>query len=208
MLRNDGRVPRPRNETRFLAAFVLAAAGCSAGPSALPLTASPPPAPLSSSVFAGNARAYRFEKGAWVADPAYDYDFIVLESRYSDHREAVKEIHRRNPLYDGWAGPRDQTLFFTIRETPAAGGGRDLAVTSTLGSGTGHEKPGGEGFLLEIAYARSGWFVPFDSIRIRQERPASGRIQETVELYSKKDGHEVPYLKMEEEGLVYLPRGS
>jgi hypothetical protein len=199
-------------DTRRLLFVVLpiavAAAGCGSLQTPLPLVDGPAAVPLSSSAFAGHARAFRFEKGAWVAAPSHDYDFIVLERRFADHRDAVKEIHRRHPSYDGWAGPRDQTLYFSIRQSPSANGGYDLAVTSTLGSGTGHEKPGGAGFLLDLAYAKKGWFVPFDSIRIRQDRSASsGRLRETVELYSKRDGREVPYMKFEEEGLIYRPDG-
>ena len=79
-------------------------------------------------------------------------------------------------------------------------------MESSLGRGTGHEKAGGAGLLLELASDQKGWFVPFDTIRIRQERPAvDGRVEETVELLSKRKGLEVPFMKMEEEGLVYLP---
>ncbi len=201
--------PRSRVPGYGLALAAALTAGCSAGPSALPLTDAPPPVPLSSVVFAGHARAWRFKSGAWVVAPEYDYDFLVLETRYPDHWESVKEIHRRHPKYGGWAGPRDQTLYFSIRKTPAADGGADLVATSTLGNGTGHEKKEGEGVVLELDYAKKGWLVPFDSIRIRQEHPArSGRLRETVELYSKKKGEEVPYMKMEEEGLVYTSPAS
>jgi hypothetical protein len=180
--------------------------GCSSTTSPLPLTDTPPPAPSSSSVFAGHARASRFVQGAWVAAPEYDYDFLVLERRFAGHWEAIKEIHRRHPRYDGRAGPRDQTLYFLVQMSPAPDGGYDLVVEGSLGRGSGHEKAGGGGLVLELAPARKGWFVPFDTIRIRQERPAAeGRIQETVELLSKGKGREVPFMKMEEEGLVYRP---
>ena len=186
-----------------LAAFL---AGCSSTRSPLPLTDSPPVVPSSSSVFVGHARAFRFAEGAWVAAPDHDYDFLVLERRFADHWEAVKEIHRRHPKYDGRAGPRDQTLYFSVRMSPASDGGYDLVVDSSLGRGSGHEKAGSRGLDLEIAYAGKGWFVPFDTIRIRQERPVvNGRIQETVELFSKGKGAEFPFMKMEEEGRVYRP---
>ena len=188
--------------------LVLAAvlAGCSSGRSPLPLTDSPPPVPLSSSVFAGHALAYRFVEKAWVAAPEYDYEFLVLERRFADHWDAIKEVHRRHPKYDGRAGPRDQTLYFLVRMSPAPDGGYDLDIESSMGRGSGHEKAGGGGLVLELASAKKGWFIPFDTIRIRQERPAvEGRIQETVELLSKGKGQEVPFMKMEEEGLVFLP---
>lgn len=190
----------------LLAALLLA--GCASTSSPLPFTEAPPPDSPASSVFAGHARAFRFAKGAWVAAPEYDYDFIVLERRSAGRWETIKEVHRRHPKYDGRAGPRDQTLWFVVRTSPSPDGGSDLAVEGTLGRGSGHEKAGGEGVVLELAYARKGWFVPFDTVRIRQERPvADGRLEETVELFSRKDGREVPFMKMEERGLVYRPVG-
>lgn len=193
---------RPPSILLVLAAFL---AGCSSTTSPLPLTDTPPPVPSSSSVFAGHARAFRFVRGAWVAAPENDYDFLVLERRFADHWEAIKEIHRRAPGYDGRAGPRDQTLYFSVRTSPAPDGGDDLVVESSLGHGSGHEEAGG-GLVLEMTSASKSWFVPFDTIRIRQERPASeGRVEETVELLSQKKGREVPFMKMEEEGLVYRP---
>jgi hypothetical protein len=185
---------------------VLLLAGCSSTSSPLPRTDAPAPVPASSSVFAGHARAFRFVKEAWVASPEYDYDFIVFERRYADRWETIKEIHRRHPKYDGRAGPRDQTVWFLVRTSPASDGGTDLAVEGSLGRGSGHEKAGGGGVELELASARKGWFVPYDTIRIRQKRTAvEGRIEETVEVLSKKAGREVPFMKMEEEGLLYRP---
>ena len=192
---------------RILAA-VLATflAGCASGPSPLPLTDSPPPVPTSSTVFAGHARAFRWVNEAWVADPSHDYDFLVLEKRFGDRWEAVKEIYRRHPKYDGRAGPRVQTLWFAVTMSPAGDGGYDLVATTSEGNGTGHEKAGGGGLSLEIAYARSNLFVPFDTIRIRQDQTsAPGNLTETVTLLKKAKGGEKPFMKMEEEGLVYRP---
>ena len=110
----------------FLLVLAGFLAGCSSTTSPLPLTDTPPPAPSSSSIFAGHARAFRFVQGAWVAAPEYDYDFLVLERRFAGHWEAIKEIHRRHPRYDGRAGPRDQTLYFLVQMSPASDGGYDL----------------------------------------------------------------------------------
>ena len=115
------------------------------------------------------------------------------------------EIHRRHPRYDGSAGPRDQTIYFTVRTSPAADGGLDLVVDGSLGTGKGHEGPGG-GAVIELAAAARGWFVPFDMVRISQSRGgATGRLAETVELFSRRDGKEIPFMMMAEEGIVYLP---
>src|ERR1039457_6343189 len=115
-------------------------------------------------------------------------------------------MHRRHPRYDGLAGPRDQTLYFFVRMSPAPDGGYDLVAEGSLGRGSGHETAGGGGLGLELGSAPEGGFVPCDRLRIGQERPAvEGRVQESVELLSKGKGREVPFMKMEEEGLVYRP---
>jgi hypothetical protein len=189
----------------LLAAVALSLTACASLHSPLPLTDRPPQAPLSSSVFAGHARAARFVAGSWLPVPEHDYDFLVLERRFADRWETVKEIHRRHPRYDGSAGPRDQTLYFTVRTAPAADGGLDLTVDGSLGAGTGHAAPGG-GAVIELAATARGWFVPFDTVRISQDREeAAGRLTETVELFSRRSGAEVPFMRMAEEGLVYRP---
>jgi len=181
--------------------------GCASLHTPLPLTDMPVAAGISSSVFVGHGHAFRFVKGSWVPFPEYDYEFSVLERRLSDHWEGVKEIHRLHPRYDGWAGPRDQTVYFRVRTSPAPDGGLDLKIEGTLGTGQGHENPGG-GIVLELTPAEKGWFVPFDTIRIRQARgTVDGRLEEVVELFSKRNGREVPFMKMQEEGGVYRPVG-
>ncbi len=185
----------------FFSVFPLVA--CSSLHTSLPLTASPPPVPLSSTVFVGYAQASRFADGSWIPVPEYNYEFFLLEKRFADHWEAIKEIHRRDPKYDGRAGPRDQTLYFAVQTSPAADGGLDLKGEGTLGTGRGHEGPDGK-LVIELTPAEKGWFVPFDTIRIRQTR-ADCRIEEVVELFSKGEGREIPFMKMEEKGIVYQP---
>ena len=182
----------------------LLLAGCSSLSTPLPLREGSGETPVSSTVFVGRASASRFVEGTWERVPEYDYDFLVLERHFPGRWEATKEIHRRHPKYDGRAGPRDQTLFFSIRTTPAPGGGLDLVVESTLGSGKGHTD--GSGLVLELAASETGPFVPFDAIRIAQDRRTpEGGLHESVLLFSRRDGSEVPFLRMDEEGVEYLP---
>jgi hypothetical protein len=189
----------------LLAAIALSLAACTSLQTSLPLTDQPPQPPLSSSVFAGHAQAARFVAGSWQPLPEHDYDFIVMERRFAERWEAVKEIHRRHPRYDGGAGPRDQTLYFTVRTSTTADGGLDLAVEGSLGTGKGHMGPEG-GLIIELTAADRGWFVPFDTVRISQSRQeAAGRLAETVELFSRRNGEEVPFMRMTEEGIVYRP---
>jgi len=75
----------------------------------------------------------------------------------------------------------------------------------SLGVGTGHMGPGG-GLVIELVTASRGWFVPFDRVRISQNREeAGGRLSETVELFSRREGEEKAFMKMAEEGFVYRP---
>lgn len=180
-------------------------AGCALH-SALPLIEWPIPVPLSSCVYSGYARAFRFADERWISAPGYDYEFTTLEKRYAKHWEVIKEIHYRDPRYDGGAGQRDQTLYFMVQPFPASDGGLDLVVGGTLGTGKGHEKPRGAGLVIEIASAKKGWFIPFNTIRIRQHRGIQNkRFEEVVELFSREKGREVPFMKMEEEGTIYRP---
>ena len=189
----------------LLAAIAFSLAACTSLQTSLPLTDQQPQPPLSSSVYAGHARAARFVAGSWLPVPEQDYDFLVLERRFADRWEAVKEIHRRHPRYDGGAGPRDQTLYFTVRPSPSADGGLDLAVEGNLGVGKGHEGPQGR-LVIELAAAARGWFIPFDTVRISQSREkAAGRLAETVELFSRRNGKEIPFMRMAEEGIIYRP---
>jgi hypothetical protein len=191
---------------RYLLFIVLSPlAACTSLSTPLPLTEVPPRTAVSSRVFVGYAWASHFAKGNWAQVPEYNYEFLVLERRFGDRWEVIKEIHRRHPRYDGRAGPRDQTLYFIVRTSPAVDGGLDLAVEGTLGAGRGHEEPDG-GLVLELASAEKGWFVPFDTIRIRQNRGATyGRLEEVVELFARRGGKEIPFMRMREEGIVYQP---
>lgn len=189
----------------LLAVIALSLAACTSLQTSLPLTDQPPQPPLSSFVIVGHAQATRFVAGNWLPVPEHDYDFIVQERRFADHWETIKEIHRRHPRYDGRAGLRDQTLYFTVRASPTADGSLDLAVEGSLGTGKGHGGPEG-GMVIELTPAERGWFVPFDTIRINQSREeADGRLAETVELFSRRNGKEVPFMRMTETGVVYRP---
>jgi hypothetical protein len=44
------------------------------------------------------------------------------------------------------------------------------------------------------------------TIRIRQSRRTTKEsLEEVVELFSRRDGREIPFMKMQEEGIVYWP---
>ena len=184
-------------------ALIISLTACSSLHTTLPLTDQPPATAQTSSVFVGNGRASRFVDGSWIRLPEQDYELILLERRFADRWEVIKELHRRHPRYDGSAGPRDQTLYFLVRTKPAGDRGLDLIIEGTLGSGTGHETADG-GVLLELAPTAKGWFVPFDMIRISQTRTGTqAGFEEFVELFSVREGHEIPFMRIQEEGSIY-----
>jgi len=48
--------------------------------------------------------------------------------------------------------------------------------------------------------------VPFDTVLISQSREGvTGRLAETVELFSRRNGKEIPFMRMAEEGILYRP---
>lgn len=189
----------------LLAGLIMMLVACSSPRTHLPVTEGEGDVERSSTVFVGHARAFRFAEGRWLPLPEQDYNFMVLEKRYADRWEVIKEIYHRHPGYDGRAGAREQTLFFVVRTSAAADSGLDLAVEGSLGSGRGHETADGLLFM-ELAAARRGWFIPFDTIRIRQRRGVMhSRLEEEVELFLRKAGGEVPFMKLLEEGVIYKP---
>jgi hypothetical protein len=79
--------------------------------------------------------------------------------------------------------------------SPAPDGGYDLVAEGSLGHGSGHERAGGGGLVRSVRHDPDPAGRP----------SVECRVQETVELLSKKKGREVPFMKIAEEGLVYRP---
>jgi hypothetical protein len=115
-------------------------AGCALH-SALPLIEWPIPVPLSSCVYNGYARAFRLADGRWISAPGYDYEFTTFEKRYAKHWEVIKEIHYRDPRYDGGAGQRDQTLFLWSTPSPPRTGGSIWWLEGRSARGRGMRSP-------------------------------------------------------------------
>lgn len=179
--------------------------GCAPAIAPLPLSDSLP-APARARVFAGTGEAFRSEDGQWVRMPSYDYEFIVLHRRYADGWESIKEVHRRHPEYDGRGGERDQTLYFRVRHPAPDSDGVPLSVESTLGSGQGSaDRQFGE-MTIEFKPDISR-FAPFNTYRITQHI-GEHRVSEVIELLKVKDGGEIPFMKMVEEGIIYEPAGT
>jgi len=178
--------------------------GCSSLRSPLPLTEKAEK-PLKTAVYIGSGAAYRFVQDEWQRQPSYDYEFSVVQRFHEDGWEAVKEIYRRHPDYDGRAGDRDQTLYFRVKNMPAEGNSRMLHVRSSWGQGRGTADADLENIVVEF-FPDISRFAPFNAFRITQKYSYDeGRLKETVELFKKKDGQERPFMKMEEEADLYVP---
>ncbi|AKF08710.1 hypothetical protein [Sandaracinus amylolyticus] len=171
---------------RSLASLVLVVivSACGSAGRPLPLRRDPFPTADLTLVWHGTGEAHRLEDGVWQRRPEHDYELTVVQRRYGDRWESTKEMHRRHPDYDGSAGPRDQTLHFTVL-LPAHDEGGDalpLAIESTLGDGAGRADPRFEAATLRMR-ANVSSMAPFDTYVIEQRyRYAEGALDETVRL--------------------------
>lgn len=189
----------PRLAVPAVLAATLAAAGCHSAPY-VPLSATPTPEPIATLLWVGHGVAERNEGGRWVRIPEFDYEFSVEQRRYADHWESIKSLRRHHPAYDNSAGPRDQTLYFSVAFTPRAPG-VDVAVRSSLGRGHGQTDPQFRATTLELA-ADVSRFAPFDRYRIAQRYDYErGALHETVEL---ADGDK-PWVRNTEEATLFAP---
>jgi hypothetical protein len=189
-------------KTKFLLGLMsllsFTVAACGSTPEPVPLSPHVAAEPELTLVWVGRGETERFEKGAWVRVPAFDYDFSVEQRRYGDHWESVKSLRRRHPDYDGSAGPRAQTYFFGVR-LGATGSDVPLTITSTLGDGKGTADPEFRRSTLELRAAVSS-FAPFDTYRITQSyRYEEGILEELVEL----DDHGKPWVRTHEHAKLF-----
>ena len=134
-------------------------------------------------VWVGRGECERFEDGAWVRRPAFDYEFSVEQHRLGGRWESVKTMRRLHPDYDGTAGPRLQTYFFQIEYgQPDAAGNAASKIKSSLGVGSGETDREFRASTLEIK-AEVSRFAPFDQYKITQSYLyEEGTLKETVEL--------------------------
>ena len=178
--------------------LVASSVACSHAPEVVPLSASSPPEPTLVLVWVGRGETERFERGAWVKAPSFDYDFSVEQRRDPDHWHSVKSLRRRHPDYDGSAGPRAQTYFFDV-QLGAAGGDVPLGIASTLGDGSGRSDPEFRHAVLDLK-ANVSSFAPFDAYRITQSYLyEEGRLDEVVEL----NDHGAPWVRIHESARLF-----
>jgi hypothetical protein len=189
-----------------LLALGSSAVGC-AGPArpTVPLSAAERPTPVVTLVWLGKGKAQRMEGKEWKRIPSFDYEFSVVQRRYTDHWESIKEMHRRHPDYDGSAGPRDITYAFNIDYQATQPDGRVTGtIWSTLGDGqitTDREFRRGQ---LELTAANVSSFAPFNTYRITQSyQYEEAKLTEVVELLKREKGTDVAWVRNDEEAELF-----
>lgn len=154
-------------------------------------------------VWSGQGQAFRHRGGTWERDSTYDYAFTVVQKRNEARWNSIKTMQRRHPDYDGRAGDRTQTLFFELGFRQE-GEGLVSRLASSLGEGEGRSDREFREQRLELEAAGAGRFSPYTHFRIVQHyRYEEGVLEETVELFKRKDGKEEPFMRMDERAYIY-----
>ena len=190
----------------YLLAIILLSACGGASKSIIPTSSKLPTTEDNYTIiWSGNGKAYRYLDGDYQRDEAYDYTFEVVQRRYQNTWNSIKNMHRIHPDYDGKAGEREQTMYFEIAYKQL-GEGLHSSIKSSLGNGKGKSDEQFRKQSLELDLNISS-MAPYNTIRITQDyRYEEGILVETVELYKKKDGQEIPFMKNEEEALIFRPQ--
>lgn len=156
-------------------------------------------------VWVGTGESFLFKDGKYIRTESNDYAFEVVQRRYANSWKSAKNMHRIHPGYDGKAGPREQTLFFGIdfrRENEEI----VSSIESSLGSGQGQSDAQFREQIIELAVDGVSSFAPYNTIRITQHyQYEAGQLLETVELFKRKDGKEIPFAKIEEKAAIFRP---
>lgn len=156
-------------------------------------------------IWVGQGQSYSYIDGEYERNESNDYSFEVAQRRYGNEWKSIKNMHRIHPSYDGKAGPREQTLFFAINFSE----GENQIITtinSSLGNGSGISDNEYREQQLEFALSDISSFAPYNAMRITQHyQYENGILLETVELFKKKDGKEIPFAKIEEQATIFRP---
>jgi hypothetical protein len=182
----------------ILAATSLAA--CSNNAPWLPIRSAPTPSTETTLLWVGRGECESLQDGKWVRRPSFDSEFSVEQRRSGARWESVKSLRRLHPEYDGSAGERAQTYFFTVDyRPPTRDGGVRGQVQSSLGRDVVETDRDFREATIELDAAVSS-FAPFDRYRITQHyRYEAGALEELVEL---NDGR-VPWVRNHERATLY-----
>jgi len=156
-------------------------------------------------LWVGSGESYVFIDGKYVRSESHDYSFEVIQRRYGNIWESVKNMHRIHPDYDGKAGEREQTMFFRI-EFSKQGSKIISKINSSLGSGTGFSDNEFREQTIQFSVDGISSFAPYNTMRITQHYEyEKGMLLETVELFKIEDDKEIPFAKIEERASIFRP---
>lgn len=156
-------------------------------------------------IWVGSGESYIYVDGNYQRNDSNDYSFEVIQRRYGNQWNSIKNMHRIHPNYDGKAGERDQTLFFRIDFTKR--NEKIISkINSSLGNGTGISDNEFREQLIQFSVDDISPFTPYNTMRITQHyKYEEGVLLETVELFKISDGKEVPFTKIEERAVIFRP---
>ncbi len=156
-------------------------------------------------VWVGKGESYVFVNGDYKRSVSNDYSFEVIQRRYGNSWQSVKNMHRIHPDYDGRAGEREQTMFFGI-EFSGKGEKIQSTINSSLGNGTGISDTEFRKQTIQFSVDDISSFAPYNTMRITQDyQYEKGILLETVELFKLEDGKETPFAKIEEKAIIFRP---
>lgn len=156
-------------------------------------------------IWVGSGESYVFNEGEYVRSETNDYSFEVVQRRYGNSWESIKNMHRIHPDYDGKAGAREQTMFFGI-DFSKQDGKIVSKIYSSLGTGTGISDNEFREQTIQFSAEGVSSFAPFNTYRITQHyKYEDGILLETVELFKLEDGKETPFAKIEEKAYIFRP---
>lgn len=186
---------------------LLMAACSSQQSSVLPLsTTLPSTADNYSIIWVGRGKSFLYLDGKYQRTESNDYGFEVVQRRYGDSWKSVKNMHRIHPEYDGRAGAREQTMFFGI-DYKLEGENIVSYIQSSLGVGKGTSDRAFRNQQLVIALEDVSSFAPYNMMRITQQyRYEDGLLLETVDLFKNENGREIPFVRIEEEAVIFRPK--
>ena len=156
-------------------------------------------------VWVGSGKSYVYVDGKYQRSESNDYSFEVIQRRYGHTWKSIKNMHRIHPDYDGKAGPREQIMYFEIAFSKQ--GDKIVSkIHSSLGSGTGFSDNEFREQTMQISAEGVSSFAPYNTYRITQHyKYEEGKLLETVELFKLKDGKETPFVKIEENAIIFRP---
>jgi hypothetical protein len=156
-------------------------------------------------IWNGYSKAFVHQDGGWQRAETFDYYFDVIQKRFDKEWKSVKSLHRIHPKYNGKAGKRDQTMYFSVNYENLQNSIVNGKIFSSLGNGILKTDNEFRNSTMDIDIKGANMFMPYNKIRITQLYDyEKGKLTETVILLKLKNGKETLFMKNEEEAYFYI----